>query len=218
MKRSLMMPTLLAGFCFISMAATASPPPGHPKIYETDKAPHGASSVLPNKGRVLDVIQAGSYTYLEVKGDEGVKWIAVTQTDVPKDSLIEYSEGNLMKDFHSKVLNRTFPEILFAGSINVVQAGHPTIKQAAQILQIPEGAELPNEGRVLTVIPSNAYSYIEVENKGKSHWLAAPNLEIEKGTLIRYGEGAPMKDFYSKKLDRVFSEVLFVNGVQVVKK
>ena len=171
---------------------------------------------LPNKGKALEVLDAGDYTYIRVadEGQEG--WIAVSHTAVKAGDLVRYSKGNLMRDFHSKALDRTFEEVVFAAAIQV-EGVHPSVAEAASILNIDTTPEqLPNQGRLVSSIPSGGYTYIEVEQEGKTQWLAAPRVNVQDGALIRYGKGAVMTNFYSKKLDREFPEVLFLGKVQVV--
>jgi hypothetical protein len=201
-----------------STGFAAEAPPGHPTVTPADRALHSAMATpqLPNKGKVVEAIDAGDYTYIRVVDAGQEEWIAVSHTAVKEGDLVRYSKGSLMRNFHSKALDRTFDSVLFAGSIKV-EGAHPTVAEAADMLNIQAApAALPNQGRVLSTIPSNAYTYIEVEHEGKTQWLAAPQVALEKGALIRYGEGAIMTNFYSKKLDREFPEVLFLGGVQVV--
>lgn len=200
----------------LATSAFAQTPPGHPKVDEADRALHNANATLPNKGKVLETMNAGGYTYLLVSDAGKERWVAVNQIDVKPEDFVRYSEGMLMDNFHSKALDRTFDEILFVSNI-VIEGSHPTVNEAAQILDIPaSGDQLPNEGKVVSTIPSNAYTYIEVEQKGVKSWLAVPRVSLEDGTLIRYGNGTVMKNFYSRKLSREFPEVIFLGGVQVV--
>lgn len=171
---------------------------------------------LPNSGKVLEAIQTDSYSYLRVsKGDKEI-WVAVNHLEVKEEDFIRYSKGTLMKNFNSKVLNRVFPEILFAGKA-AVEGAHPTVAEAEEMLDIQAAAgQLGNEGKVVSTIPSNAYTYVEVDIGGQTEWLAVPRTELKNGATIRYGEGAVMTNFYSKKLDREFPKVLFLGGVQVI--
>ncbi len=208
---------LAFSLCLSPFWANAEAPAGHPTVNEADRALH--TTALPNKGQVLEVIDSGGYTYLHVEDQGEQQWIAVNKTAASKGAMVRYSSGTVMTDFHSKTLDRTFPKILFVGSIQVIDGEHPSVAEAEKILNISHDAtNLPNLGRVLSTIPSNNYTYIEVDQEGTTRWLAAPQVTLEKGTLVRYENGALMKDFYSKKLDRTFPEILFIGGVAVVEK
>lgn len=96
--------------------------------------------------------------------------------------------------------------------------GHPSVDQAQRMIHVPNDADLVHQGRVLQAISSNDYTYIEVttDDKGGTRWLAAPNMELAVNSQIRYGDGAVMKDFFSRKHKRTFHEVWFVDEVKVL--
>jgi hypothetical protein len=98
--------------------------------------------------------------------------------------------------------------------------GHPTISDALQeagkSVDDP-AATLPNQGTVVSTVDSRGYTYIEVEQEGKQVWLAAPKVELAAGSVIRYGQGITMANFYSNGLKREFAEIFFVDRVESVK-
>lgn len=71
---------------------------------------------------VIENINSGGYTYMKVDDGKNNYWIAMTQRDVQKGSKISFTEQGWMKNFHSKTLNRTFENILFAGDVSTPQA------------------------------------------------------------------------------------------------
>ena len=97
--------------------------------------------------------------------------------------------------------------------------GHPSPQQAHDMLmpdKAPTAAELPNQGRVISRIDANEFTYIEVERNGTREWIAAPKMALKVGSTIRYEEGSVMTDFHSKLLQRTFARVMFVGFVAVV--
>lgn len=97
--------------------------------------------------------------------------------------------------------------------------GHPSPQQARDMLmpdKPPTPAELPNQGKVISHIDANEFTYIEVERNGAREWIAAPKMALKAGSTIRYEEGAVMTDFHSKLLQRTFARVTFVGFVSVV--
>ena len=75
---------------------------------------------------------------------------------------------------------------------------------------------MAGEGKVLSSIATAGYTYVEVEQSGKTIWIAANRLEVAPGNLIRFDEGAMMTNFKSSSLDRTFPAVLFVAQVEVI--
>ncbi|MBA1438645.1 MAG: SH3-like domain-containing protein [Epsilonproteobacteria bacterium] len=71
--------------------------------------------------KVLQSMNSGGYTYMKVDDGTNSYWIAMTQRNVKKGDTIKYTEQGWMKNFHSKTLNRTFDNILFAGDATAAQ-------------------------------------------------------------------------------------------------
>lgn len=96
--------------------------------------------------------------------------------------------------------------------------GHPSPAQAMDMLmpdKPPAATELPNQGKVLSSMDANDFTYIEVDRGGRIEWIAAPKMAVTPGNTIRYEDGSPMTNFYSKLLKRTFPQVLFVGHVAV---
>jgi hypothetical protein len=62
-------------------------------------------------------MDAGRYTYVAVDDGTGEKWAAAPTFQVKVGEVVDVQQGMPMKSFHSKSLNRTFPEIVFAESV-----------------------------------------------------------------------------------------------------
>jgi hypothetical protein len=103
--------------------AVAQPPAGHgagsaPYTLGTNdtatipappKEPAG-----PHVGKVLQVINSGGYSYVQLKEKSGEKtWLAVTAAEIPVGSQQTFNPGMVMHNFESKTLKRTFNEIYF---------------------------------------------------------------------------------------------------------
>lgn len=93
--------------------------------------------------------------------------------------------------------------------------GHPSPGAAMQMIR-PGGvtnALAQRTGVALDAIDANDYTYIEVDDAGKSYWIAAPRLRVARGDMVQFDEGVVMNQFYSKALQRTFPSVMFVGGV-----
>ncbi|MDX8386764.1 MAG: hypothetical protein R8M11_09670 [Gallionella sp.] len=78
-------------------------------------------------------------------------------------------------------------------------------------------ATYPNEGKVLEVIDTSMYTYLQVSSDNGAVWIAASKANVAKGATIGYGSGAVMKNFYSKTLNKSFETIIFLDKVEVIK-
>ena len=65
------------------------------------------------QGKVLEVKNTESYTYLLLKIDSKETWVAVQLSNVKVGSTVTVENPMEMKNFESKALKKTFPSILF---------------------------------------------------------------------------------------------------------
>ncbi len=61
---------------------------------------------------MLEVKDAGQYTYLRLKTTGGETWAAVQRSNVQKGAQVTIDNVMLMKDFESRALNRKFDRIV----------------------------------------------------------------------------------------------------------
>lgn len=92
------------------------------------------------KGKVLEVKDVESYTYLRLQTKDGETWAAVSKAAVKKDAEVTIENITVMSNFESKSLKKTFPTILF-GSLggSAAQAQDWSDKPAAA----PHGVVAP---------------------------------------------------------------------------
>lgn len=72
---------------------------------------------FPLTGTVEETFDSGGYTYLRMKAADKEYWVATSQAKVKKGDEVTVPSGMMMNNFHSKTLNRTFPEIIFAAGL-----------------------------------------------------------------------------------------------------
>jgi len=116
--------------------------------------------------KVLETMSSGGYTYMKVDDGKNSYWIAMTQRNVKSGDVIRYSEQGWMKNFHSKTLNRTFDNILFAGDV----AAKPAAKQIAQTQKSTMNSDYQEQGTLtIAEIFKNRDKYVgkKVTVKGK---------------------------------------------------
>lgn len=73
-----------------------------------------------NRGSVLEIIPAASYTYIRVDTEDGELWLAGPRVALEEGQVIAWSDGMAMRDFASKTLERTFDVIYFVDGVQVV--------------------------------------------------------------------------------------------------
>lgn len=69
-------------------------------------------------GTVAETMASGGYVYVLLEGDD--TWIASSTIPVSVGDKVAYSGGNMMKDFQSRTLDRTFEYILFVMKLEVI--------------------------------------------------------------------------------------------------
>ncbi len=67
---------------------------------------------------------------------------------------------------------------------------------------------------VKETVDGGTYAYLNVEENGKTYWMAIANMPVTVGETYYYEDGMVMKDFESKQLNKTFDEIVFVNGVR----
>jgi hypothetical protein len=67
----------------------------------------------PIDGRVEQRIAAGPYTYLDVRGARERVWVVTLGSGAPPGSPVRVRSFGRQLNFHSRRLQRTFPELVF---------------------------------------------------------------------------------------------------------
>ena len=88
-------------------------------------------------------------------------------------------------------------------------SGHPA--------GIPADTRLINSGKVLEVLDTDMYTYVQVTSDESPLWLAAYKTAVAKGATVKYSGGIAMPKFHSKPLNRTFDLIVFVDTLEQVK-
>lgn len=78
-------------------------------------APH--ASII--TGNTIETFDAGGFTYVQISTPNESIWAAGPLTPIKKDDNVSFSRNMLMKNFHSKSLNRDFEAIYFVDRFTV---------------------------------------------------------------------------------------------------
>lgn len=114
---------ITAGLMVTSSLAFAQPPAGHGMEGEPFMRGTNDTATIPkppadpteqHKGKVLQTINSGGYTYVELRKKSGDKiWLAVPATEIAVGSQQTFNPGMIMSNFESKSLKRSFDQIVF---------------------------------------------------------------------------------------------------------
>jgi hypothetical protein len=78
------------------------------------------SMVFANKiheAKILEVINAGLYSYLHLEGKSKKYWAVVNKVDLPVNTWVRFKEEIWYENYHSKILNRDFSDIVFGSNL-----------------------------------------------------------------------------------------------------
>jgi hypothetical protein len=121
---------------------TAAPAPVTPAAGTPAPAAQGPTKYF--SGKVVETMNAGGYTYVQVDNGSEKIWAAAPQFEAKVGEKVSVPEGMPMKDYESKTLNRKFDVVFFVGAIT---KGDPPAQMAAaggtmtaESAQLPEGA------------------------------------------------------------------------------
>jgi hypothetical protein len=108
-----------------------------------DKKPAPAAAAQSGvfSGKVVETMNSGGYTYVEVDTGSAKLWAAAPQFAVKVGDKIAVADGMPMMKYQSKTLNRTFDVVYFSGNVTV--NGAPSVAPAAPAMAGGASGELP---------------------------------------------------------------------------
>lgn len=70
------------------------------------------------QGEIITIEHGGGYSFLEILESTDMSfWIVVEKVDAQKGDFVMFQEDLVAENFHSKALDRTFDEIMFATNL-----------------------------------------------------------------------------------------------------
>lgn len=78
-------------------------------------------------------------------------------------------------------------------------------------MQVPAGV---HSVKAIESIDVPNYTYINVDENGRSFWIAVPQMEVKKGEALYFSKSMEMKNFKSETLNRTFESILFVEDIR----
>lgn len=93
-------------------------------------------------GKVVETMNAASYTYVQVETGGQKVWAAAPQFTVKVGDTVSIGDARPMPNYHSKTLNRTFDVVYFSGDVRV-NGQRPAQEPVAASADLPAGHPTP---------------------------------------------------------------------------
>ena len=132
------------------------------------------------EGVVVDVLQGGGYTYLQVEDAKKKYWVAVEGVKIEKGTEVRFQEEMRAKNFESKALNRTFDEIVFGSNLQY----RTKTSEAGNLALITEKVEKSPYQQAGSLSVKEAWEK-RAELNGKSITIRAKVVKASSGILNR---------------------------------
>jgi hypothetical protein len=71
-----------------------------------------------------------------------------------------------------------------------------------------------HKGSVNEVLHTDKYTYLNVEENGENYWIAASQMDVQKGETVYFTGGLLKKNFQSREFNRVFETLYLVSNIQ----
>ncbi len=167
---------------------------------------------------VKEVVDGGSYAYLNVDENGQNYWMAIANIPVIVGNTYYYDGGMMMKDFESKQLNKTFDEIVFVNTIRNTEILEETAIEAEN----PHAAApVAIENDLKIEKPKNGTSLAELFSAKNSF---SGKSIIVKGKVVKVNNGIMDKNWihivdgtqFENKVDLAITTIETVNVGDIV--
>ena len=106
----------------VAPATQAPVQQGQRQLSASQQAALAAAKDLPKQGKVLEMMHAAGYTYMNVDAGTGqTMWIAASMMRIKPEQNVKWTDAAVMNNFTSKSLHRTFKQILFVSNAQVIE-------------------------------------------------------------------------------------------------
>jgi hypothetical protein len=112
MKRMLKVALVLTLATAVSSTYAATQKSSEPNQQGSSSGSQPMTNTL--SGKVIETMNSGGYTYIQIEKDNNKTWLAVPKSDIKVGQEISAYPGGAMPNFESKTLNRTFEAIIFS--------------------------------------------------------------------------------------------------------
>ncbi len=157
-----------------------------------DNAPHSAAGNSV-EGKVLEVKNVDSFTYLRLMTGSGESWAAVMRAQVKEGDTVTIENALLMQNFESKALKRTFSKIIFGNLSGADKAaGGSSALGASFSVKPPVPLERIKDVSIPKASDANAMTVEEIVTK--SAQLKGKPVVV-RGKVVKYNAGIMGKNW-----------------------
>ena len=83
---------------------------------------------ITHSGTIIETFNVSGYTYMNIETEGDKLWVAIPESAVSSGEKVTFAEGMVMKNFHSKALDKTFESIIFSpGLIEDAPSSEPAV-------------------------------------------------------------------------------------------
>ena len=151
--------------------------------------PAAANSV---KGKVLEVKDVDSYTYLRLKTENGETWAAVAKAPVKQGADVTVENAMVMRNFASKSLNKTFPSIIFGNLGGMAgSSSNGGMDMAKAHAGLSKSVEV-GDAHVAKAVGANARTVAEIMTKSAT---LKDKPVLLRGKVVKYNPGIMGKNW-----------------------
>jgi hypothetical protein len=171
---------------FPSSGGTQERQRSHPSISP------GAAKEAGRPGKVLETIDSGGYTYVQVDMGSEKIWAAAPQFDVHVGDSVMVPDGLPMTNYQSKTLNRTFDQVYFVPYVAVAGAERSPGASTSDESHVKPAAETPALDFSGLEKPSGGKSVAELFGEKAS--LGGTEILV-RGKVVKYTAGIMGKNW-----------------------
>jgi hypothetical protein len=118
----------------VALATLLTPAAGKAETQQAEATPPGLSPAMGRPaeerlgatGKVVETMNSGGYTYVQVDAGNKTIWAAAPQFDVKVGDSVVVPDGMPMRNYHSKTLDRTFDVVYFVAFVAVMDPSRAT--------------------------------------------------------------------------------------------
>lgn len=148
------------------------------------------------QGTVLETMDSGGYTFVQIQMADEQRWIASQPADVAVGDVVQTTQGMAMTGFHSNSLNRTFETIYFTETLQNLSAQSASENHSE--MSLPPG----HPSTTGTSAEQSAETNVDELEAGKNiAWLYANKEDLAgqqvrlRGKVVKYNDGILGQNF-----------------------